>query len=203
MFGCVVVENDKGTIESLLFVTPDDAQRFLDFCNLYKRESGVRSGRGAYNPLDNRVEETEGDSARFKRSIDTDLVEKMVKAIAIARSAGSVKPRLPQRSCGHHFGSGVIQFNIGEFIPQLRPEVGDMYRLVNDSLLTTEHQFAPREGRVIDVIGEDVLVRGCHHEDAEGNSQADAEFHMLPHAAVMKIADWLKAHRGLHAASAT
>lgn len=181
------------SMEDLLFNSVESAQNFVDFVILYQHESGAGNGYGAYWVFENKIEQTDGNSDRFTRELDSRRIDRMIRSIAHARSGGSGIVTIPSMTYGVE--DGAIAFQLWGFDDRQKPGAGDMYRIVeyNETTVGLLNDGASKEGRVLEVIGDS--IQGYLGEDDEGNRLESAKVHTIPLDSVMKIPDWLAEHR--------
>lgn len=190
--GSKIVEVRKDdSIEIMMFVSAESAQSFVNFAHTYALESGAGNGYGAYwvfhHPPESGV-----TTGVLVTKLDEERILKMARSIAFARSGGSGVITMPAFTIGSE--NEEIVFNVWGFDLGNLPEAGDMYRLTNPYLLPEGVQPS-REGRVLEVVGEDIRVIGCHEEKSDGTPKDGANSLTIPRQATMKIPDWLTKHR--------
>lgn len=186
MFALVKVLEDAHEV-NLLFADKSHAQHFINFVHTYIAESGAGNGYGAYWHFSN--EPIVGvDTKIGKGEIRADLIKDMATSICDARLAqpsvwqdGIYKLSEYIPSFAVINGLILFHFDINKLPPRLRPNVGDLVRIVDhdeyDRAIARVQNYTLERNSV-------VFLKPCPY----GIKQEIK----LPMTNVMKIHDFLK-----------
>ena len=206
-----VTENNT-YVKSFIFYSFGDARRFLNFVNIYYNESGCGNGYDAYWPNYLHI-----PYSRFlpfirgiyiysrprpyllsvndvkKNKIRLDFIQSMLYHILQVRFAAN-EPDFENFKWSIEDTKEGIKFNHEDFPPQVRPQVGDMYRIPRSCLGHIPDILEYSEGRVIEDLDDIFKVIPCQCLSNVGLKGPQKIFYIEAER-VIKINDWLNRYK--------